>query len=384
MALDYSALYPAQTDTDAAYPQGKAKNVSVPGAGDGTPWTANILNDIWGFLQALIKGVGATPSGSPDTATASQYAQSLLRGTWGSLIASNWTEAAPAGLGSADITCIAYSPALKLWVALGDNGALRYTSDFYTWTTSTIGGGTPQFRAVCWSSDHALFVAVGLNGVIYTSADGAAWTSQASLTTADLFAVAVKPGTPDTIVAVGADVVIRYSTNGTGWAAGTSAIALGPQLTCIAYSDTLGLFAVGDTDGTLQTSADGATWVDRGAAPTSAILRAMVWSAYHQKFIAAGGDNIFWSDDGIAWVDAAELVPTLNQVWSLTVDETLGHIIAVGQHGIASSFDIDNWFLRQERTSIQYRGVAFSQQRGMSAVVGDSGRVLSSLRVMIA
>lgn len=41
MALDYGALYPAQTDTDANYPQGKAKNVSAPGAGDGTPWCAS-------------------------------------------------------------------------------------------------------------------------------------------------------------------------------------------------------------------------------------------------------------------------------------------------------------------------------------------------------
>lgn len=79
MALDLTALYPGQIDaSDVAYPYGKAKNVSAPGAGDGTPYTAAIVNDTQGFLQALLVSAAITPSGNPDTSAASQYLEALF------------------------------------------------------------------------------------------------------------------------------------------------------------------------------------------------------------------------------------------------------------------------------------------------------------------
>lgn len=82
MAIDLAERYPGQSvDGDPNYPFGRAKNVTAPGAGDGTPLEADLVNDIYGFLQALLVGAGISPSGlgtTPDTATTSQYLQSLL------------------------------------------------------------------------------------------------------------------------------------------------------------------------------------------------------------------------------------------------------------------------------------------------------------------
>jgi|SRR5690554_3920574 len=78
MAIIPSNEYPGQTNApNAAYPQGSARDVSVPGAGDGTPWRATLVNDLFGFLQGLLADAGITPSGTPDTATDSQYVEAV-------------------------------------------------------------------------------------------------------------------------------------------------------------------------------------------------------------------------------------------------------------------------------------------------------------------
>lgn len=77
MALIPSARYPAQTDADPGYPQGKARNAVTFQDGTGTPLERDWLNDLWGFLQALLGAGGVTPSGSPDAVGASDYLTAL-------------------------------------------------------------------------------------------------------------------------------------------------------------------------------------------------------------------------------------------------------------------------------------------------------------------
>jgi hypothetical protein len=73
MAIAPSTEYPSQTDADSAYPHGKARNAGSYQDGTGTPLEKKWLNDLWGFLQALLVAAEITPSGDPDTADASQY-----------------------------------------------------------------------------------------------------------------------------------------------------------------------------------------------------------------------------------------------------------------------------------------------------------------------
>lgn len=77
MALDPGARYSGQLATDANYPYGKAQNVTVEGDGTGTPFEADLVNDLLGFQQALLVEADITPSGTPDNANTSQYLEAV-------------------------------------------------------------------------------------------------------------------------------------------------------------------------------------------------------------------------------------------------------------------------------------------------------------------
>lgn len=78
MALIPENAFPGKiTAASVDYPLGSARDVVTPGDGLGTPWKAELLNDVWGFLQALLVDGSVTPSGFPDTAVASDYLTAL-------------------------------------------------------------------------------------------------------------------------------------------------------------------------------------------------------------------------------------------------------------------------------------------------------------------
>jgi hypothetical protein len=77
MAIKPSLKYMAQTDVSAGWPHGKARNVSVPSDGTGTPLEKDWINDLWGWQQALLGSVGILPSNQPDRADASQYLEAI-------------------------------------------------------------------------------------------------------------------------------------------------------------------------------------------------------------------------------------------------------------------------------------------------------------------
>ena len=62
MALDLTVTYSGQIDATATstYPYGKARNITTPGDGTGTPWDEDIINDWLGFFQRLLVE-GTTP-----------------------------------------------------------------------------------------------------------------------------------------------------------------------------------------------------------------------------------------------------------------------------------------------------------------------------------
>jgi hypothetical protein len=84
MALDPSAEYPGQVETgDPGYLYGKAQNVTVEGDGTGTPLEKALVNDLFGFQQALLVAANITPSGNPDMVGASDYLLAIYRlGRW--------------------------------------------------------------------------------------------------------------------------------------------------------------------------------------------------------------------------------------------------------------------------------------------------------------
>lgn len=78
MALDPSARYPGQVDVGATgYPFGRARNIDTEGDGTGTPLEKDLVNDIFGFQQALLQNAGLTPTNIPDKVGSSQYLQAV-------------------------------------------------------------------------------------------------------------------------------------------------------------------------------------------------------------------------------------------------------------------------------------------------------------------
>ncbi len=65
--------------TDGAnFPLTRAINDTAIGAKDGTEYVFEILDTLWGFAQASLSQNGATPNGSPETATNSQILTNIL------------------------------------------------------------------------------------------------------------------------------------------------------------------------------------------------------------------------------------------------------------------------------------------------------------------
>jgi hypothetical protein len=78
MAIKPDVLYPGKiTPATAAYPYGKARNVTVSGDGTGTPWEENLVNDIFGFHYALLDAASIVPTGTAEQVGASQYLDAL-------------------------------------------------------------------------------------------------------------------------------------------------------------------------------------------------------------------------------------------------------------------------------------------------------------------
>lgn len=79
MSLVFNEKFPGKTaGATQNYPYGEARNVSGPGNGDGTPWDAALVNDIFGLLQGLLVRANIQPNCQSDTALNSQYLQALL------------------------------------------------------------------------------------------------------------------------------------------------------------------------------------------------------------------------------------------------------------------------------------------------------------------
>lgn len=73
--LDFSGL----DNTSGAFPSVTATNASGPTLRDGTPITANLVNDIWGAFQAILNAAGTTPSDSVESSSASDLLDSIRK-----------------------------------------------------------------------------------------------------------------------------------------------------------------------------------------------------------------------------------------------------------------------------------------------------------------
>jgi hypothetical protein len=77
------------------FPNITGKNASGPTATDGTPFTADYINDMWGFMQDILNAAGLTPSGQAEAAGSSQVLTALQRGAGlppGTILMAAWNQ----------------------------------------------------------------------------------------------------------------------------------------------------------------------------------------------------------------------------------------------------------------------------------------------------
>jgi hypothetical protein len=197
MALDYTVEYSGQVATgDAGYPYGKPQNESVEGDGIGTPWEAALVKDLFGFLQAVLLGGRTVPSGTPDSATTSQYLAALKK-LLQPLAVFSWDQ--PLFLQQnllpvdpAEGIRVAVSPnindlATDKLVASGDGGN--------TWGALTL-TGTGVIFLCCASDGGTKYVASGSKGGGTDVQHNATLSSLASL---GAWSATTLPGTPTEI-----------------------------------------------------------------------------------------------------------------------------------------------------------------------------------------
>lgn len=378
MALDYAARYPGQVVADGAYPQGKARDISVPAIGDGTPWHSDLTRDYWGFLQALLKDGFIDPSQTPDSADVSQYLEAVNKLVRGDFVVSNWTEqSTPTGN---VLRGGAYSPDDDTFVVVGDSATILTSPKGLVWTSQTA-SGSANFLDVTYSTTLGMFCAVGILGTIETSVDGGVtWVPQSAGGGSTEPFEAVTYSVPlGLFIAVGGNATVQTSPNGVDWTpqtiAGTSASFHG-----IAYSNSLGRMVVVGTTGNIFHSVNGIDWLP--ATGTSATtFNDVVFAERVGKFCAVGAAGaIHTSLDGIAWIREADLGTDLN---SVTYLESLGQFVAVGAGSeIHTSIDATNWAKRTSQIAGSDQGAVFkSEALGVFVTTGESGELQTSLRV---
>ncbi len=104
----------------ANYPYGKARNITTPGDGTGTPWDQIFINELWGYFQATLVEANITPDGNPETVQASQYLNAMR------------------AVNRADTT------SAKAWVNFSGTGTVSISDSFNVSSVTDLGGG--QYR----------------------------------------------------------------------------------------------------------------------------------------------------------------------------------------------------------------------------------------------
>lgn len=286
----------------------------------------------------------------------------------------------------------------NLFVAVGDNGTIKTSTDGVSWTRQTSG---TSVRLLGITFGHQRYVAVGENGTIITSPDGVNWTPQPSGTTKILYNILFAQ---EQFVTVGQTGTILTSPDGLSWTAQSSGTT--NQLSEIIYGNNQ--YVAAYIAGQIVTSPDGITWTPRSipAIPsfglaygnglyissnafggilsspdaTSYTLRSQGDGAFYSViysnglFVAVGNSGqLKTSPDGITWTSRTSLATaTLNSV-------TYGNglYVAVGIDGvITTSPDGITWIRRSLGDVNGLNDVAYGN--GQFIAVGGRGTIRSS------
>jgi len=235
----------------------------------------------------------------------------------------NWAES---GSASYELSSIAWSG--SKYVAVGENGTIKTSSDLVTWS-SPDAGTTVWLHDVIWGDGQ--FIAVGDHTVL-TSPDGITWTERCNCVGANFGSVAWSGSLYVAANYSGTSNESYTSPDGITWTQN-----INQHLDLVAWSDSLNLFA-GISGYDSYTSPDGLTWTQAGHIPaTSWLIESLTWDGT-QFIVTSEPGYIATSVDAQEWTIRSIASDLKNVIW------TGSEFIAAGSNGvIMRSPDGINW-----------------------------------------
>jgi len=200
---------------------------------------------------------------------------------------------------------IVYSPELAMFICVRTPGSfsdgIKYSYDGVNWVDVV---GSADFRAAIWIKELGLFIVGG--ALVWVSSDGINWNNTATATSG-VTDFAWSPSLGRVVLTSSSSSYSYrtwYSTNGTTWTNGGIFTSASFPCYSIAWSPTLGKFAVGSGN-QMWISSDGIFWGTFSySVPFDA--RSTIWAG--DKFITANGDgsspltDIATSVNGTTWL----------------------------------------------------------------------------------
>lgn len=265
----------------------------------------------------------------------------------------------------------------SVFVAAGNGGGLRTSTDAVTWTARTSGTAS-TITGLAYGGSTYLYVGSAIAGgtiPVATSTDAVTWSTNTGLglnasgnTIANAFGltyggglfVAVGGGDYDNGGITNYQTFVKTSTNGSTWtqrynSSGSTTVNM---LRAVAYGG--GLFVAGGSGGRLITSTDAITWTARTSGTTSTINAVAYMNNVYVYGDSAG--VIATSTDAITWVTRKNLT---SAVTSLVYADS----VYVANNAIST--DGINWGQQSPVPSIN----ALAYNAGTFVGVGASGAI---------
>ena len=302
-----------------------------------------------------------------------------------------WTQAGTPSFSTTLIEAVAWSPKLKLFVAVGQSGKVAISSDGNTWTQqAAIFSGT-QVLDITWNNISKRFYCGGNNGAFGYSIDGTTWSEQViseieiSGASYNINCVLTNSDASLIIVATNVGTIASSSDGGETWLRSNATLS-GDSFLGGCWSERLGKFYITTFSGGVYYSSDGVNWA--AAIAPSFSGDPIYWitdSAQVGKLVAVGGSfstpKLAYSTDGDTFTQSA--TPAMSGARANYVEYCveLGKYVAAGNGGqLAFSSDGDTWTLAATPSfsTTAITDVSYSPLIGKLTAVGGSGKIAYS------
>lgn len=274
-----------------------------------------------------------------------------------------WTTVT-SNFGATNIKSIAYGNGV--WVAVGDSGQIRTSTDTVTWATRTSNFGTTNINHVAYNN---IWVAVGNTGQLQTSTDATTWNTQTSnFGTTNINRVAYGNSI---WVAVGDSGQLRTSTDATTWNTQTSNFGT-TNIRSVAYNNGVWV-AVGDS-GQIRTSINAIDWTTRTSNFGVSMIKTV--SYRNNQWVASGDNGVFIrSTDTVTWTTTYNsMAATSNEI----ISNGDGFSSVNNGGSIYHTTDGLVWVTQTPNMgATNVNGIAYGN--GIWVAVGDSGQIRTSV-----